>query len=206
MKRIFCIITIPAFFLFSCNDQQNKDSKNDTAKQPDAVQANTATENASKEKAYSQFNALAKLFGNDNYMILSGKDTNYIYFSRTTEYLIKTHSYKMVKGDSAEVKIDSIKLDSGNNLQWTLGGTKLTLKNNTDFNANWNIANTDSGYYQFQKTDNNTIMLVQSGGIKKTLKKTITLSTFLVRSFYDFEHGTRLAFDSTDFNKKTRKR
>jgi hypothetical protein len=135
-------------------------------------------------------------------MMVEGKDTNYLYFSRVNDFLIKTHAYKIDKGDSSDLRIDSIQLDGKNNIKWVFGDKKLALKNTTDIQAVWNENGADSSYYQFQKSGYNTIMFMPAGGKKLHLKKTITLSTFLVRSYYDYIHGTKLAFDTTNFTKK----
>jgi hypothetical protein len=203
MKRSLYFIGLITLLQISCNDSENNESKKVTADHSDALQQNTVPENISKAKAFAQFTNLEKIFSNDNYMILSGKDTSYIYFSRSSEYLIKCYSYKMIKGDSSELKIDSIKLDAQNNVQWNFNNLKLTLENSTDLNSNWNAAGVKSAKYQFQKIDIKTIQfIVPPGKVQQTLKKTITLSTFLVRSFYDYEHGTKLAFDTANFTKK----
>jgi hypothetical protein len=204
MKQILQFICILILVQFSCNtpNQQTKESKKDTSDQHNISQQNTMPDNTSKAAAFTQFNTLEKLFGNDNYMTLSGKDTTYTYFSRVSEYLIKCYSYKMIRGDSANSRIDSIKSDAGNIIKWNFNNLNLSLENSTALNSNWSVVGTDSIHYQFQKIDNKTIRFLQAGSAKKTLIKTITLSTFLVRSFYDYEHGTKLAYDSTNFTKK----
>jgi hypothetical protein len=202
MKLLFYTCALVALSISACNSTGTKNTENTGAEQPVIAQADTHELKVAKERARSQFNSLEKLFDNANYMIIEGKDTNYLYFSRNNDYLIKTHAFKMINGDSSNVRIDSIQLDEHNNIKWNFGEIKLALKNTTDMQAIWNLNGSDSIYYQFQKSGYNTIQFVQVDGKKKLLKKTIALSAFLVRSYYDFTHGTKLAFDTTNFTKK----
>ena len=169
MNRIFQFICIVFLLQFSCNtpNQQIKESKKDTSDQHDISQQNALPGNTSKATAFIQFNTLEKLFGNDNYMTLSGKDTTYTYFSRVSEYLIKCYSYKMIRGDSANSRIDSIKSDAGNSIKWNFNNLNLSLENSTALNSNWSVTGADSMHYQFQKIDNKTIRFLQAGSAKK---------------------------------------
>jgi hypothetical protein len=198
MKGSITLIFISFLFLVACNSEQ----KNESANKTDSLKSNAVDNIAERASALQQFNSLEKLFDNQNYLIVQGTDSSYFYFSRQNDYLIKTHSYKMFKGDSDQLRIDTILMNDKNKIQWNWKGTMLQLKNCTAFIAEWNILGADNSRYQFQKTDNNKIELVTPQGNKMTLQKTITLSNFLVRSFYDYQHGTKLAFDSTNFTKR----
>jgi hypothetical protein len=202
MKLLFYTCAFAVLFITACNNDGTKNGESNAAEQPVIAQVDTHQLKVAKERALTQFNSLEKLFDNANYLIAEGKDTNYLYFSRNSDYLIKTHSFKMINGDSSNVRIDSIKLDESNNIRWNFGEIKLALKNTTDMQSVWSVNGSDSINYLFQKSGYNTIQFVKEGGKKKVLKKTIALSTFLVRSYYDFKHGTKLAFDTTNFTKK----
>ena len=68
--------------------------------------------------------------------------------------------------------------------------------------AVWTLSGNDSSKYVFQKIDDNQISLEMPDGKKLLMQKTHQISLFLVRSRYDYVNGTKLAFDSTQFNKK----
>jgi hypothetical protein len=186
--------------IVACNNQpsateQIKDTQ--TIKQVEA--ASPADIAVAREVGIKQLDALEKLFDNQNYLSVEGKDSNYIYFSRLGKNNFYTHSFKMVKGDSANVVIDTLQVNAANKVQWQWQKQPLVLLSTTDFSSAWLANNKDT--ILFQKIDGNTLQVV-SNGKKNSLHKTPTLSLFLVRSYYDYTHGTHLAFDNTNFTKK----
>lgn len=201
MKKYIYLCGLVLLFATACNNNTQEAA---TTNAIDTQQTNTPTtapvdDAIAKNAAFKQIDALEKLFDNQNYLNVEGKDSSYIYFSRLGKANFYTHRYVMQKGDSERLVIDTIQVNAANKVQWHWRGKQLVLNGTTDFSSVW-VAN-DKDTVLFQKIDNNTIQFVE-GGQKKRLIKTPTLSVFLVRSYYDYTHGTHLAFDSTNFTKK----
>ena len=193
--KFYSIVIFFVIFFTSCSQQNTKtivnqvvvnDSKNDSITVANNLQA---------------FGKLELFFENANYLIDKNRDTSYFYFSRASDFLIKVHQYKIIKGDSAFLKIDSIQLVGGKNIQWNFEGQKLNLFHISDSIIKLKLDNSDSAIFKFNKYNKTTIQLFQPKNSTTTFHQTITLSSFLVRSFYDYKHGTRLAFDTINFTK-----
>lgn len=197
MKYFFLHIFLVIFFT-SCN-QQN-DNGNNSVNQ--IVVNDSPNDSITAAKNLEAFGKLELFFENANYQVANNQDTNYFYFSRASEFLIKVHQYKISKGDSAFLKIDSIQLVDGKNIQWKFEGQKLNLFHISDSTVDWKLNNPDSAIFKFNKYNRKTIQLFQPKNSTTTFHQTITLSSFLVRSFFDYKHGTHLAFDTTNFTKK----
>jgi hypothetical protein len=196
MKYYFVIVLL-VIICGSCNNQSTPTQTADTlAPAPIKDPATIAAENASLLK---QYNSLEKVFDNQNWMVIRGKDTSYLYLSRLNNFLILAHNFNMKKGDSANLMIDSIKVAGSNKISWKWNSKNYILESATEFTNTW-LA--DSSKIIFRKNDIGTLGFEITGQEKLMLKKTLPLSTFLVRSFYDYQHGTKLAFDQTDFTKK----
>ena len=200
MKQLLFALTVYAFLLFSCSGNPEKEET--AAAEKEVIVKSPVDDMLEKKAALKEFDALEKIFNNDNYLIVEGKDSSYTYFSRLNKYFIKVSSYKMVRGDSDQLIIDTIQIDSNNKVIWNWKGVALSLNKTTDYASEWKIIGADSALYQFTKIDNNQISLSKPNHTPLKLQKTITLSDFLVRSFYDFQHGTRLAFDKRNFTRK----
>ena len=144
-------------------------------------------------------------FDNANYQIIKDKDTNYFYFSRSSDFLIQVHQYKIVKGDSAFLKMDSIQLADRKFAQWNFQDQTLNLFSASDSSSNWKSSNLDSTIFTFKKISRKDFQLVGPKSRATIFSQTITLSSFLIRSLYDYKNGTRYAFDTSNFTKKTGK-
>ena len=200
MKYFFLHIFLVIFFT-SCN-QQN-DNGNNSVNQ--IVVNDSPNDSITAAKNLEAFGKLELFFENANYQVANNQDTNYFYFSRASKFLIKVHQYKINKGDSAALKIDSIRLMDGKNIQWNFEGQSLNLLSISDTAIDWKMNNADSAIFKFHKSNRKTIQLFQPKNSSTTFHQTITLSSFLVRSFYDYKHGTRFAFDTTNFTKNMKK-
>jgi len=97
------------------------------------------------------------------------------------------------------LRIDTIHVDANNQIVWNWNDRGLTLVSATEFTNSWSNGNQK---VEFNKMDDANLVLNINATEKFQLTKTITLSSFLVRSYYDFQHGTKLAFDKTEFTKK----
>lgn len=198
MKSFFLNIFFVIFFI-SCS-QQNNNANNMVNQVVVNGSTNDSTTIANNLQAFGK---LELFFENANYLVADNKDTSYFYFSRASDFLIKVHHYKISKGDSALLKIDSIQLVDGKNIQWNFQGQQLHLIDISDSIIQLN--NADSAIFTCNKSNKTTIQLFQPKNLTTTFHQTITLSSFLVRSFYDYKHGTRFAFDTTNFTKDMKK-
>lgn len=89
----------------------------------------------------------------------------------------------------------------GKDIQWKFADKKLTLISSSESANNWKSNSLDSSTFAFKKINKKDFQLVDPQNSKTRFSQTITFSSFLVRSFYDYQHGTRYAFDTTNFTK-----
>jgi len=202
MKLIFHSIILVVFFA-ACNHQSTE--KKNSKIQEEVIEDNSKTDSLTLSNNINAFNKLEFFFDNSNYMVVNERDTNFFYFSRTADFLIKVHQFKMIKGDSSFLKIDSIQVVGGRDIQWKFADQKLTLISSSESANNWKSNSLDSSTFAFKKINKKDFQLVDPQNSKTRFSQTITFSSFLVRSFYDYQHGTRYAFDTTNFTKKTGK-
>lgn len=200
MKHTFYYFIISTFFvLSSCSD-----SEQTSVKVPDVsnISTNSNAENlALKEDGYKKLDVLEKLFGNENYLIVSEKDSSFLYFTRLGKNDFFTHSYKIVKGDSTQLSIDTIQINNVNQVQWNFKGKQLILQNCNDVKAQWQNKLDANDKVDFLKINQQRFNLTMNGE-QYVLNKTLAISLFLARSHYDFKHNTHYAFDTTNFTKK----
>ncbi len=149
----------------------------------------------------NDFNLLESVFDNQNYLVVDGKDSSYWYFSRLNNRLIKTYYYKIQKGDSARVETGMMQSDSANSIVWEWKNNKLKLTGVGRGQASWTSVGSDSVVVSFLKLDQDHIRLQSADSKELVLQKISPLSLFLVRSRYDYQHGTRLAFDTASAKK-----
>lgn len=186
-----------ALIISSCHSPANQETS-----APKADTAKIETEVRSDLSYLNDFNALEQLFGNENWMIAAGKDTSYFYASRLGNYSFNTYAYRIVKGDSAAVTHGALK--KGNNqVSWNFENRELSVNSATSARMVSVVTGNDSLRYEFIRVDANHLQVTYPDGRKQVWQKTIPFSTFLIRSRYDFTHGTHYAFDSTiQFSKK----
>lgn len=179
-------------FLFACQLQPKEnagnDAKTDTAKVSESIRTNTSF--------LYDYKALEEVFTNDNWLLAGKNDSSYFYFSRLGDFRVNTYEYKLVKGDSAAVKHTSVQKE-GDKIVWAFNNQKLYLTSATKARAVWAVAGADSLQYEFLRINENQLALTYPDKHKLILQKTLPFSLFLVRSRYDFTHGTRYAFDNT---------
>lgn len=188
--------------IVACKNEPSKNNSialdSSATKQAEKIDAAEAAN--ANTVAIRQLDALEKFFSNDNYLMVNGNDSSYIYFSRLNMNNMFVHSYKMIKGDSAHLKIDTIQINGKYNLQFNWLGKQLILSNATDYLSNWIEKDNEQNKIQFQKIDSKNIKVVQADK-SLVLHKTLVLSLFLVRSYYDYQHGTKYAQASEDLFK-----
>ena len=196
MKRILILVFASAItFFVSCNNEiKQEDKKADSTN----VETSSVQDPAITASLLGQFNGLEKVFDNQNWMIIKEKDTSFLYISRLNKFLAYAHSFKMQKGDSSDLEIDTIQVSSDNKIRWNWKGKHYILTSSTENTNHWEG---DSSKVEFAKMDASNLVLTLNEKEKLKMSKTLTLSTFLVRSFYDYQHGTKLAFDQKEFVK-----
>ena len=194
-KNVFFLLMI--VFLFACTTQPKEnvpdEKKEDTAQASESIRTNMSF--------LHDFNALEEVFGNENWLKADGKDSSYFYFSRLGNFQVNTYEYKLVKGDSAKVRNSSI-LQEGNKLTWNFNNQKLYITSATRGRIVGSVKGSDSLQYEFLRLDNDAIAITYPDKRRSILRKTLPFSLFLVRSRYDYAHGTKYAFDTAQFNKK----
>jgi hypothetical protein len=150
---------------------------------------------------------LEKIFTNDNWMKVEGTDTSYYYFSRIP-LITRVYHYRISKGDSVNTTISEIKFQN-DSLAWQFDDTtNLLLSGINEKESKWDRRDTSrlaSSFMVFEKNDDRHINLSIAGKEQFLLTKTLPFSAFLIRSRYDFLHGTRFAFSDTVFNVRKKK-
>lgn len=192
LKTNWVILCCTYILILSCNSNNNSAEQSATVTEP-VVTINPVEDKIQKESALKQFNALEKLLDNQNYRFIINKDTAYLYFSRVNKFIIHTYQYKMINGDSAQLKLDTIQLNAQNKVIWKWKDTLVALTNATEFAAKFESATAKTFTIQLNRQSNNTLLLKEGSSDPIQLRQTITLSDFLIKSYYDFQHGTKLA-------------
>ena len=177
-----------AFTIISCGDNSSNKEK--------PVEKTTAPPPVYK------MDMLEKIFNNDNWMKTEGSDTSYYYFSRIPSE-IQIHQYRIVKGDSMITNLSAIRF-SNDSLVWRYNdSTWLFIAGITDETSEWDRINKDlpaSFYLAFEKKDEKQIKVTVADNKSFMLTRTLPLSTFLIRSRYDYLQGTNYAFSDTVFS------
>jgi hypothetical protein len=196
MKRILIVVFASVMIVFvACNDEvKQEEKKTDSTK----VEASSVQDPAITASLLGQFNGLEKVFDNQNWMLIKGKDTSFLYVSRLNKFLAYSHSYKMRKGDSTDLRIDTIHVSPENKIVWNWNNKHYILTSSTENTNHWDG---DSSKVEFAKMDASNLVLTLNEKEKIKMSKTLTLATFLVRSFYDYQHGTKLAYEQKEFVK-----
>ncbi|HTE13048.1 MAG TPA: hypothetical protein VK645_18840 [Chitinophagaceae bacterium] len=181
-KLLFIVVAI----LVSCGNTQSTSKQKDTS----------AVVTPVKDAGLAKFDLLENIFQNDNWLLINGRDSSFLYCSRLGKAYVKTYHFSMFKGDSVNTVITSMHL-SGDTITWRLPMDTITLqlKTATARELIW-TGKTGLDIYIFEKTDSHHITIKYPGGSTKKLVKTPTLSSFLVRSKYDYLHRTKLAFST----------
>jgi hypothetical protein len=149
-----------------------------------ACNQTTKNNDTPKEK----IDRIESITGSDNWQIIDGMDTSYIYFSRIGNG-INVYRYAVSKGDSVNTRMNNI-LHQSDSVIWNWDNEKLVLAGIDSNTINWEAMNTRKDKYKMLKTDSLHISLVFPDGHTAVMKKTLPLSTFLVRQRYDYTHGT----------------
>jgi hypothetical protein len=146
----------------------------------------------------STFDKLEQVFHAGNWRQVMDGDTSYFFFSREGDTHYKIYNYRIKNGDSTATDMAEIKpQDTSVIWHWRDMPAVLTA---ADARSNtWYVKLPDGSEAPF------TIELMDSTHLRwefpqsvVTLTRTLPVSTFLVRSKYDYEHGTNTANASAD--------
>lgn len=141
--------------------------------------------------------------GNDNWQLINGVDTSYIYFSRMGK-LINVYRYNISKGDSVNTRMNNI-VNQSDSVIWNWDNENLVLTGADSTTINWEAMNAGKDKYKLFKTDSLHLSFVLPNGQTAVMKKMLPLSTFLVRKQYDYVHGTSYV-DSLNFQLRPKKK
>ena len=185
--------------LLSCNNATDSTEKNIKNSATDKLETTINKEISLTGKVKQHIDCLEKLFNNNNYLLKINYDSTYVYFTRLNDNTMYTHTYKLAKGDSTQLKIDTIQ---GNTDQiiWNWRNQSYTLDSATNNYASWIHSNNNK--IIFIKNEKGQITLKNDDDKSIVLTKLPQISLFLARSFYDYKNGTHFAFDTSNFTKK----
>jgi hypothetical protein len=149
----------------------------------------TACNEPAGKKAGEELKKLSAIITTANWRVNGDTDTSYIYFSQQADYTCKTYQFKLIKGDSSVIKQGSISI-SGDSVIWNWYNKSLVLENIIDNKVNWKEKKSGENYLLENKNDSLLQMNLEDRQLM--FKRTLPLSTFLVRAKYDYEHGSNL--------------
>jgi len=148
--------------------------------------------NTEREKSV-ELEQLQNIFGTSNWQVIKAADTSYIFFSGRDDNSFKTYQYNLFRGDSVKTENGSVQLNNDGKVQWVLFNKTLVLYDSKNNETNWKDG-ADTIYVLTKYNDSLLLMQTPRGNLQ--FKKTLPLSTFLVRVKYDYKHGSKLADSS----------
>jgi hypothetical protein len=143
-----------------------------------------------------QMDSIFYLFGNNNWRVIQGRDTSYLYFSKQNDLLIHVYGFKMQKGDSVQSILQKI-ICTPKGIYWQQAADTFQLRSVTQHTMSW-VHGTNTLNFtllqpaMLQQQYQNTVSIMQP---------TINLTDFLIRSRYDFLHGKHYANDTAKFKR-----
>ena len=144
-------------------------------------------EQPAKMTPSEQFDQLEKIFATENWRVVQGTDTNYLYASRLGDLHFNVYGFRIEAGDSAKTLQTTIRFERDSiRWDWLPGGMVLQQADSSE--ANWLLQ--DQAVVSFRKINADSIQVTGPSGQPAILTRTLPLATFLVRSHYDFLHGT----------------
>jgi hypothetical protein len=144
----------------------------------------------SQPNVKTQFDKLEKVFEAGNWKVTTLDDTYYMFFSREGDALYKVHHYMLRQGDSVNSTITTIRPEKGK-IVWEMENEKFELKDVDENGSSWQ--GPESGNFVYRKQDSFHVSCKWNQAQTYILVRTLPISTFLVRSKYDFLHGTNTA-------------
>ena len=142
-----------------------------------------------RKNAIADLQRLSSILLTANWQVTNGTDTAYIYFSQQFDNSYSIYEYKLVQGDSSVSWRGSI-VTSDDSIVWNWNNHSLWLEEINGSKANWKEKNSGENYVM-QKINDSTLQ-VRSSSMQLMFKRTLPLSTFLIRAKYDYRHGSNL--------------
>jgi len=146
-----------------------------------------------------KFDKIENITGVANWRMIDDTDTSYIYFSRIDDK-INVYHFHIKQGDSVNTKLNSIN-SYNDSVYWNWNNKRWYLLSANDSVMEWADPQlNENSPYRITKADSSHISYQLPDGHFIILTKTLPLSSFLVRTKYDYEHGTDLANKDTLFH------
>ena len=142
-----------------------------------------------KLSSKDEFDKLEKIFSSANWRITEGADTAYWYFSRLGDLNYTVYDYTIKEGDSSLHEVSHISY-LNNIISWVRLADTLKLVSLDSSTAVWHSIKEDQPAYSFKKLSDSSVSVDLPGGKQLSMKKTLSLTPFLVRSKYDHLHHT----------------
>lgn len=165
-----------------------------------AQQKKEATSNEVALMPVYQMDSIYHLFGNNNWRVIQGRDTSYLYFSRQNDLLIHVYDFKMQKGDSVQSALQKI-VCTPKGIFWEKHLDTFRLISVSHKEMLW-LNKVDTLEFNAGK---NYVLQQHYKSILSTMQPTINLTDFLIRSHYDYLHGTHYANDTAKFKRSLKK-
>jgi hypothetical protein len=153
---------------------------------------NAVSTTQTAESFTEKFDKIERLYNNDHWLVVSGKDTSSFYCSRLGKQHCKVYQFRITKGDSTNTTISDIRV-SADSIVWIASDStkKYNLNSISDNDIVW-VSSTDQVRYRIERLSAEKLTSTQ-GATTATFIHTGPLSDFLVLSAYDYKHGTKLA-------------
>jgi len=149
------------------------------------------------------FDKIESITGSDNWQLIDGTDTSYIFFSRIGNE-VDVYRYNISKGDSINTRMNNI-VHQSDSVIWNWDNEKLLLAGVDSNTINWEALNAGKDKYKMIKADSLHISFAFANGHTAIMKKMLPLSTFLVRQQYDYKHGTSYVDSALTFPRRKKK-
>jgi hypothetical protein len=179
----FLLMLLNVLLLLACAQQNKENTFNEVVLMP-----------------VYQMDSIYHLFGNNNWRVIQGRGTSYVYFSRQNESLIHVYHFTMQQGDSVQSALQKI-VCTPKGIFWEKYLDTFRLISASHKELIW-LNNLDTLVF---KVGDNHALQQPYRSILYTMQPTINLTDFLIRSHYDYLPGTHYADDTAKFKRSSKK-
>jgi hypothetical protein len=137
----------------------------------------------------NEMDEIEVIFGTGNWRLVRSHDTSYFFFSRKMPLLYDVYHYSLNNGDTVGTVLHRIE-PQDNALLWTGRDEKLILTNAPGQKLVLHSQKAGNEMLEYQKIDASHVLLKHSDKAPDTLTLTVPIAVFLLRSRYDYRHGT----------------
>lgn len=135
-----------------------------------------------------------------NWEVTNKWDTSYIFFSPVHDSLVETYEYKIADGDSVSTQKNEIAFIN-DSIHWKFHESFYTIK---QVDSNIISLELDNKKVQLNKISD-SLMVLKTIDDSFYFRRTLPISTFLVRKKYDFINGTSGSDSAEVLPRKMRK-